>query len=874
MDETLYASYSNVYGMIVYEPHNGEPATVVAPVRVGDSILANAPANPTRPGYVFRGWFDAEQGGTQAMGDTLLLSKDGEIWHAQWQGNEQTVIWPSGDGRYPGPQKTESRSGEPYDLPPEIPVATNQAEDVRFYGWGREVGTNGLEVIAVYDWETGGWSTNVSVTTWTNAHEAVALWWRGCTFDPNGGVVESGKTWLYPGLRYDADAPLPTPSLIGYSFAGWSDSAIRPFDDSIVSDSTIVPDPPPTNLVATWKPVTVRVTLDANGGTNTVADSVLAVYSEPYGVFPTPTRPGYALEAWHYMLESGWKVTPETIVSNPLDHTVVASWTNAWYDICYKIGGTTVSGQGFVQRYGNPWPALYAPTQDEIGANKVFKYWELAETGEAVTEGGTALMTRSGALVAVIEGETCTLTFDAVDGVLDPENRTMTVDFGAQIWELPTPTRKDCDFLGWYTASGDPVTNGATWITSGTTALAARWKGSYAHRISFDGRRTVEPDIVKELECAYGDTLDDVSQPGRTDATFLGWWLDDVQCYDSDGHPLKGYETCPWERDVTLRARWAMDRDDFAGAFPLAAGVTNVVVGVGATDEEDEPAHAGDDSLRATHWYSFAVTNGVPVAVTFNDLSGVECPYVAIAVYSGDDLADLECIDSTVEYESFETTFEWTPAKTEVVHLALAQDGAPGEAGLSAYEIAVTGGGVPFVSAWTNPDEFLPYGTAEERNALALAMDGFSDDVSERVSPTKAYASFTAWAHVGDPAKEIPPSEIADKPNVVLASAYSLTAAPSGTVTVAAFEMTKTEAGETAMRITLRVGGSFAASGAKDMNLLVAAIGVKGSQTVGGTYSDDDFDCRVEAADTQKNEVRLLVTPKKADAFFVVPVTY
>jgi len=83
-------------------------------------------------------------------------------------------------------------------------------------------------------------------------------------------------------------------------------------------------------------------------------------------------------------------------------------------------------------------------------------------------------------------------------------------------------------------------------------------------------------------------------------------------------------------------------------------------------------------------------------------------------------------------------SFEWTPTKTEIVHLVLAQDGAPGEVELSAYELTVTGS----APIWTNPDT-LPCKTASEHNALTLTLDGFSGDVSERGALTKTYGSFT-----------------------------------------------------------------------------------------------------------------------------------
>jgi len=872
-DETLYCSYENAYGTITFEPHNGQAAIAVDGVKVGTGVLDAAPDDPVRAGYGFVGWFNAETGGAQATDETLFGSVDGETWNAHWLGDEQTVTWRAEDGSVPA-QTTVSRSGEPYVLPDPV-VCTNAARDVRFYGWGREVGGS-LEVIAVWDYAAGCWSTNAAVTTWTNAHDAVALWRTACAFDANGGTVAEEKTYLYPGEAYGTWMPLPTPARTGYTFDGWSTNATA---GAFVTDAMTVEDPAPASLVACWHALTVKVTLDANGGTSTV-ESVLVSYDGPYGTLPTPTRPGYALDSWHYILEDGALVTPETIVSNPDDHTVVASWTNAWYTMTYRING--IDGASFSQRYENPWQALYVPTQAELGEHGVFKGWMLAETGEVIAEGEPATMTRDGALIALIAGESCTITLDAVDGVLDADRRTLELEYQSEVKGLPEPPdvwRPNCTFLGWYTQEGLHVTNGTLWVFGGTTPLQAKWRGTTAHTVTYERNMTPydSPETYKEL--CYGDAMPTVAPPERADgAAFLGWFFGETPCTDARGNPLVGYERCPWEVDVTLVARWSMPRDFFAQAAALEDGVTNTVVGVDATDELDEPCHDAEGTLRATHWYAFNATAGTPVRIVFEDLTSLE-PCVQLAVYSGTNLTELVKKASLLELDGAEAVLEWTPKTTGSYYLALAQDAAPDQAALTAYRIAATGVSSPvWRSAWTDPAT-MPGETPEVRVYNALRSDGFSDTVATRLSsPTNAYVDFCAWAQVGKQGSEVSPDLLCDQTNVILAAAYGLTSAPEASVEIVSCESASTN-GVSGLRATLRVTGACTVGGVKSELLLKAALGLEGSSDVSGPYSAASVDCTTESCDAARNETTVLVTPAQTgetaqDAFFFKGVTY
>ncbi len=68
----------------------------------------------------------------------------------------------------------------------------------------------------------------------------------------------------------------------------------------------------------------------------------------------------------------------------------------------------------------------------------------------------------------------CVITFDANGG--EVSEATRTVAYGDAIGELPVPTRTDFNFLGWYTAGGEAVSETAIATTVGEVKFTAKWE--------------------------------------------------------------------------------------------------------------------------------------------------------------------------------------------------------------------------------------------------------------------------------------------------------------------------------------------------------------------------------------------------------------
>ena len=138
-------------------------------------------------------------------------------------------------------------------------------------------------------------------------------------FDANGGKVSPASKVVTCGSTYGT---LPTPTRTGYDFYGWY---TQKTDGTKVNNTISVGTNPPTTLYAHWKGQECTVTLDANGGTVSMA-SRTATYGSKYPALPAPTRTGYTFDGWYTQKTDGTKVDDNTTVTTAANHTLYAHW--------------------------------------------------------------------------------------------------------------------------------------------------------------------------------------------------------------------------------------------------------------------------------------------------------------------------------------------------------------------------------------------------------------------------------------------------------------------------------------------------------------------------------------------------------------------
>ncbi|EFA22930.1 repeat protein [Bifidobacterium gallicum DSM 20093 = LMG 11596] len=131
-NRTLYAQWKiNTYTVTF----NSNGGSAVASQTVTHGNKASAPANPTRTGYTFQGWYTAASGGTKFDFNTAITAN--RTLYAQWKINTYTVTFNANGGKFlPNKADTISKSVD-YGKSVTAPAANTMSRPIghQFSGW-------------------------------------------------------------------------------------------------------------------------------------------------------------------------------------------------------------------------------------------------------------------------------------------------------------------------------------------------------------------------------------------------------------------------------------------------------------------------------------------------------------------------------------------------------------------------------------------------------------------------------------------------------------------------------------------------------------------------------------------------------------------
>ena len=216
------------------------------------------------------------------------------------------------------------------------------------------------------------------------------------------------------------------------------------------------------------------VSFDPNGNNATVSDATKTVVDGlTYGDLPTASRSGYSFSGWFTETTGGLEVTSNTIVTATENHTLFAHWSPNTFQVSFDPNGGTVSPTSKTVTNGQPYGDLPTPTRKDYR----FDGWFTAKSGGTQIKNNTTVdLTANQTLYAhwTYAPTSYAVTFDANGGTVSPTSKTVTN--GQPYGDLPTPTRKDYRFDGWFTAK-----SGGTQIKSNTTVDLTANQTLYAH---------------------------------------------------------------------------------------------------------------------------------------------------------------------------------------------------------------------------------------------------------------------------------------------------------------------------------------------------------------------------------------------------------
>jgi uncharacterized repeat protein (TIGR02543 family) len=171
---------------------------------------------PTRPGYIFRGWFTTAIGGGLATAAATVTATSDHTLYAQWAAASYTVSFDANGGSVGTASKAVTYNALYGVLP------TPARSGYTFQGWYTSGGTQ---------------VTATATMAATSDHTLYAQWAAAsCTvaFNAGGGTVTPTSIAVTYAAPYGA---LPTPVRSGYTFKGWYTAATGGI---LVADTTTV----------------------------------------------------------------------------------------------------------------------------------------------------------------------------------------------------------------------------------------------------------------------------------------------------------------------------------------------------------------------------------------------------------------------------------------------------------------------------------------------------------------------------------------------------------------------------------------------------------------------------------------------------------
>lgn len=203
--------------------------------------------------------------------------------------------------------------------------------------------------------------------------------------NPNGGTWNNSSE-IQTFLKETGETiSFPNPIRQGYEFTGWE---IDIQDGISIKDNVLTVKNQNVELKATWKKLTLTLTINPNGGIHDTS-SETRTYQMDYNtkkVIDIPTREGYTFKKWILTGEGASMptLTEKTIFTIGYeDATLTAVWENNDITVTLDPNGGTVIPDNIIVKYDNPYGELPTPVKEGYD----FLEWTLDKEGtKAVTK--------------------------------------------------------------------------------------------------------------------------------------------------------------------------------------------------------------------------------------------------------------------------------------------------------------------------------------------------------------------------------------------------------------------------------------------------------------------------------------------------------
>ncbi|MDR3293838.1 MAG: InlB B-repeat-containing protein [Clostridiales bacterium] len=575
-DTTLHAKWTELF-TVTFNPNaeESEEGVEAATYKVRDDGTVARPADPTRSGYDFGGWyFDGEC--TAAVEFPYTVTQD-IAFYAKWTPIEEPIEETAFSVTYAvnggASIPTENVSEGAAVQEPTAPTRTGYAFD----GWFITEDFAGNAVEFPY-------TVNVDTTfyaKWTPTYTVRYIVSGGAPIIPN--------TTFRAGTVINAPA---APTKSNNEFDGWY--LTKELDGSVVTFPYTVN--ANTVFYAKWTP-TYTVSYVVNGGTpSSIASATVRAGTQL--LTPTElTRSNYAFDGWftNEGLTGTQETFPYTVNANT---TFYAKWTPT-YTVSYVVnGGTPSSIASATVRAGTQ---LLTPTE-LTRSNYAFDGWFTTSDFSGTQETFPYTVNANTTFYAKW---TPTYTVGYVVNGGTPSISSVTVRAGTQ---LPTPTeltRSNYAFDGWFTNEGLTGTQETfPYTVNANTTFYVKWTPTYT--VDFELNEGAGESGVFERKTVRDGTSVTPATPTRSGYEFSGWFTNSGLTGTKESFPYTV------NADVIFYASWTVLH---SVAFNLNGGIsetisTQVCRGSGNAEFPANPTRSG---YVFAGWYETVGLTGLPV---------------------------------------------------------------------------------------------------------------------------------------------------------------------------------------------------------------------------------------------------------------------
>ena len=489
--------------------------STVEPQKVAAGKTVKKPADPTKDGAVFEGWY--KDSSYSAQYDFSAAVKSDITIYAKWSGKAYKVTFNTNGG-----SAVEAISVKHGDTPSMPANPTKTGFD--FKGWFKDAEfkeqfylspiTSDLTLYA--KWE-------VSVyTVFFNVDYGSAV---------SSQLIEHGGKVTKP-----AD-----PTRANCIFSNWYTAPYTGTAADVPFDFTNTVITANTTIYAGWIIDGFTLTFVSNGGSS-VPMQVLNKNGTEAATEPTaPTRTGYNFMGWYSdtTLETSFNFATPVSANT----TVYAKWEIMKFEVSfYTSGAGDITPQ--IVEYGK---SLGDPGYlDKDGYDFAGWYYDSEFTNPFNPNNK---ITSNITLYAKYQIQSYKITFNTMGGDYDFPPQTVT--YGSYL-SLDTPEKTGYDFVGWYTDSNcsqefnnSPVTGPMTLYAGWTIKILQVTFVTFTNEVTVASQNVEYGDVVYEPDHA----------PYRDGFEFLGWYSDPglSQSYTFGKYPVHD--------NISIYARWRSTAD-------------------------------------------------------------------------------------------------------------------------------------------------------------------------------------------------------------------------------------------------------------------------------------------------------------------------